>query len=90
MSVHLLDRLRISDSINLSADYATESGIFFTSLLLNGQEFVPEEIVDYEDDSYDIVFNAVDNPIYLDPGDILTFRFFEEPVPTYIYMNNMR
>ena len=84
---HAVTRPGILESMSIDADYATESGIFFTSLLLNEQELVPEQVVDYEDGSYDLVFDTVDNPIFLEPGDVLTFTLFEEPVPTYVDIN---
>ena len=83
-SLHTTDRPGILESINLSADYDTEAGIYDTYFYLNGVEIYPEEVVDYGDDNYDIVFDTSNNPIYLAPGDVLEFELYEEPEPSYM------
>jgi hypothetical protein len=82
--LHVADRPGILESINLSADYDTEAGIYDTYFYLNGVEIYPEEVLDYGDGNYDIVFDPIDDPIYLAPGDVLEFELYEEPEPSYM------
>ena len=86
-SLHTVTNPGVLEQITIDADYATETGFLDTYFYLNGTEIYPEEIFDYGDGSYDLVFDTVNNPIFLESGDHFEFEIYEEPEPTYMDIN---
>ena len=86
-SLHTVTNPGVLEQITIGADYATETGFLDTYFYLNGTEIYPEEIFDYGDGTYDLVFDTSNNPIFLEPGDHLEFEIYEEPEPTYMDIN---
>ena len=86
-SLHTVTNPGVLEQITIDADFATETGVLDTYFYLNGTEIYPEEIFDYGDGSYDLVFDPSNNPIFLASGDHFEFEIYEEPEPTYIDIN---
>ncbi len=86
-SLHTVSNTGVLEQITIEADYATETGFLDTYFYLNGTGIEPEEIFDYGDGSYDLVFDTSNNPIFLESGDHFEFEIYEEPEPTYMDIN---
>lgn len=85
--LHTVTNIGVLEQITIDADYDTDTGILDTYFYLNGEEIYSEEVIDYGDGTYDIVFDTLNDPVFLNPGDLIEFDLYEEPAPTYMDIN---
>lgn len=86
-TLHTVTNPGVLEKIVLDADYDSPSDVTETYFYLNDVAIYPIEYVSYSDGSFDIIFDPVNDPISLAPGDVITFEVTVEPEPTYMDFN---